>query len=43
MKILLLSCTLLVSIAAFAAGHQRTVGDESGRVLALEKAWNRAL
>lgn len=43
MKILILSCTLLVSIAAFAAGHQSTAGDESGRVLALEKAWNRAL
>jgi ketosteroid isomerase-like protein len=43
MKILLVGCASLLSIAAFAAARQNGPSDEGGRVLALEKAWNRAL
>jgi ketosteroid isomerase-like protein len=34
---------LLLSVVAFVAAHQNTSSDEGGRVLALEKVWNRAL
>jgi ketosteroid isomerase-like protein len=43
MKMVMILGCLLLSVVAFVAAHQNTSSDESGRVLALEKVWNRAL
>jgi ketosteroid isomerase-like protein len=43
MKIITVVCALLLSIVALAAAHQSATSDEGGRVLVLEKAWNRAI
>ena len=37
------AATLLFGLAAFAVARQSNDSDEGGRVLALEKVWNRAL
>jgi ketosteroid isomerase-like protein len=43
MKTLVVAGLLLMLGVALAAAHQSTNNDEGGRVLALEKVWNRAL
>ncbi len=43
MRKLVMASVLLLLGVALGAAHQNTNSDEGGRVLALEKAWNRAL
>jgi Domain of unknown function (DUF4440) len=43
MKNFMMAGIVLLLGVAFATAHQSTDSDEAGRVLALEKVWNRAL